>query len=69
MTTYNNFYEFGSDKDEPSKYAHTLKTRPWDVTIDGAVAKPASSHLDNLIKPYQLEERSTGCDASKPGRW
>ena len=57
VTTYNNFYEFGSDKDEPSKYTHTLKTRPWDVTIDGAVGKPGKFALDNLVKPYQLEER------------
>ena len=57
VTTYNNFYEFGTDKDDPSRYAHTLKTRPWDVTIDGAVAKGGKFALDDLIKPYQLEER------------
>jgi sulfoxide reductase catalytic subunit YedY len=57
ITTYNNFYEFGTDKDDPSKHAKMLKTRPWDVEIDGAVAKPGKFAIDDLIKPYQLEER------------
>ncbi len=57
ITTYNNFYEFGTDKDDPSKHAKSLRTRPWDVEIDGAVAKPGKFAIDDLIKPYQLEER------------
>jgi sulfoxide reductase catalytic subunit YedY len=57
ITTYNNFYEFGIDKDDPSKHAKSLRTRPWDVEIKGAVAKPGKFAVDDLIKPYQLEER------------
>ncbi len=40
ITTYNNFYEFGTDKGDPAKNAHTLKTTPWKVKIDGLVGKP-----------------------------
>ena len=57
ITTYNNFYEFGIDKDSPSRFAKSLRTRPWTVTIDGAVAKGGQFAIDDLIKPYQLEER------------
>jgi sulfoxide reductase catalytic subunit YedY len=57
VTTYNNFYEFGADKGDPSRNAKSLKTRPWTVTIDGAVAKGGKFAIDDLIKPYQLEER------------
>jgi sulfoxide reductase catalytic subunit YedY len=57
VTTYNNFYEFGIDKDDPARHAGSLKTRPWTVTIDGAVAKPGTFAIDDLVKPYQLEER------------
>jgi sulfoxide reductase catalytic subunit YedY len=57
ITTYNNFYEFGTDKSDPARYAHTLITNPWKVTIDGAVAKPGTYDLDDLIKPHPLEER------------
>jgi sulfoxide reductase catalytic subunit YedY len=57
VTTYNNFYEFGVDKDDPARNAKSLRTRPWTVTIDGAVAKGGAFAVDDLIKPYQLEER------------
>jgi sulfoxide reductase catalytic subunit YedY len=57
ITTYNNFYEFGTDKTDPSRNATKFKTRPWTVTIDGAVAKGGKFAIDDLIKPYQLEER------------
>ena len=57
ITTYNNFYEFGIDKDDPSRHAGSLKTRPWTVQIDGHVAKGGRFAIDDLIKPYQLEER------------
>ena len=57
ITTYNNFYEFGIDKDSPSRFAKSLRPRPWTVTIDGAVAKGGQFAIDDLIKPYQLEER------------
>ena len=57
ITTYNNFYEFGIDKDDPARHAGSLKTRPWTVQIDGHVAKGGRFAIDDLIKPYQLEER------------
>ncbi|WP_333793175.1 protein-methionine-sulfoxide reductase catalytic subunit MsrP [Hyphomicrobium sp.] len=56
-TTYNNFYEFGSDKGDPSAKAHTLTTDPWSVKIDGLVAKPGEMALEDILKPVTLEER------------
>ncbi len=57
IASYNNFYEFGTGKDDPARNAHTLKTKPWTVKVDGLVGKPADYDLDDLIKPIQLEER------------
>jgi sulfoxide reductase catalytic subunit YedY len=57
VTSYNNFYEFGADKDDPARYAHTLKTSPWKVKVDGLVGKPGTYDLDDLIKDAALEER------------
>lgn len=57
ITTYNNFYEFGTDKFEPSANAHTLKPRPWFLTIDGEVEKPVRLDLDQILKITPLEER------------
>src|SRR5262249_26844994 len=57
ITSYNNYYEFGTDKDDPARNAHTLTIKPWKIKIDGLVAKPADYDLDDLIKPIQLEER------------
>jgi len=57
VTTYNNFYEFGTDKDDPARNGHTLRTKPWTVTIDGHVNKPAEYDLDDLLKPFTMEER------------
>src|SRR5581483_3434106 len=57
ITGYNNFYEFGTGKDDPARNAHTLKTKPWTVKVDGLVGKPADYDLDDLIEPIQLEER------------
>src|SRR6185503_8335737 len=57
ITSYNNFYEFGLGKDDPQRYAGKLKTSPWKVKIDGLCAKPADYLLEDLIKPFQLEER------------
>ena len=56
-TTYNNFYEFGTDKEDPSRLAHTLKPRPWTVQVDGLVAKPRRYDIDELVKLFPLEER------------
>jgi sulfoxide reductase catalytic subunit YedY len=57
VTTYNNFYEFGTDKSDPAKYARTLKPRPWTVAIEGEVAKPQVVDIDKLISWFPLEER------------
>jgi sulfoxide reductase catalytic subunit YedY len=56
-TTYNNFYEFGTDKTDPARYAGTLRPRPWTVTVEGEIAKPVSFDLDSLLKLAPLEER------------
>jgi methionine sulfoxide reductase catalytic subunit len=57
ITGYNNFYEFGLGKDDPQRYAGRMKTSPWKVKIDGHCAKPAEYLIEDLIKPFQLEER------------
>jgi sulfoxide reductase catalytic subunit YedY len=57
IISYNNYYEFGTDKDDPAKNAHTLKTKPWKVKVDGLVGKPAEYDFDDLIKAAALEER------------
>jgi sulfoxide reductase catalytic subunit YedY len=54
---YNNFYEFGTDKDSPSRYAHTLRTRPWSVTVYGEAEVRGNFDLDDLLKGQALEER------------
>ena len=56
-TTYNNFYEFGTDKSDPAQNAGTLRTRPWTVSIEGEVKKPMTLDLDALLKLAPLEER------------
>lgn len=56
-TTYNNFYEFGMDKDDPARYAKSLITRPWTISIEGLVQKPMTIDFDSLIKLSALEER------------
>jgi sulfoxide reductase catalytic subunit YedY len=56
-TTYNNFYEFGTDKADPAKRAHALKTDPWSVEIEGLVKKPARVNLEDLMKWGAMEER------------
>ena len=56
-STYNNFYEFGTDKGDPAKNAHTLKTSPWTVDVEGLVKKPAKYTLEDLLKLSAQEER------------
>jgi methionine sulfoxide reductase catalytic subunit len=56
-TTYNNFYEFGTDKSDPARNAHTLKTQPWTVTVEGEVKKPRTFGLEDLLKLAPMEER------------
>lgn len=57
VTTYNNFYEFGTGKDDPHQAARNFETSPWKVEIAGAVAKPGVYDLDDLLKPHAFEER------------
>jgi len=56
-TTYNNFYEFGVNKEDPARLAGTLKPRPWTVKIDGLCAKPKTFDVDELLRAFGLEER------------
>ena len=57
VTTYNNFYEFGTDKSDPAENAQGFKTKPWSVRVEGLVSKPATYSLEDFIKPHKLEER------------
>ncbi|WP_417320384.1 protein-methionine-sulfoxide reductase catalytic subunit MsrP [Emcibacter sp.] len=57
VTTYNNFYEFGTGKDDPARNAHSLKPRPWTVEVGGHVEKPGAYDVDDLIRDSHLEDR------------
>jgi len=57
ITTYNNFYEFGTGKEDPKDNAHKLTTDPWTVTVDGMVDKPGDYSFDDLMQGMTLEER------------
>lgn len=56
VTTYNNFYEFSTDKDGPAILARNFTTRPWSVTVDGLVQRPTTFNIEDLLK-FPLEER------------
>jgi len=55
--TYNNFYELGNGKQDPSKNAHLLKTEPWSVAVEGECGKPGTYTLEDILKPHAIEER------------
>ena len=57
VTSYNNFYEFGTDKSDPARHAHTMTTDPWRVKVGGLVANPGELHLEDLLSGFDLEER------------
>ncbi|HEY6897106.1 MAG TPA: protein-methionine-sulfoxide reductase catalytic subunit MsrP [Rhodocyclaceae bacterium] len=57
VTGYNNFYEFGTNKQDPALYAYKLPIRPWTVNVEGLVKKPRSFAIDDLLKLAPLEER------------
>jgi sulfoxide reductase catalytic subunit YedY len=57
ITHYNNFYEFGTDKESPAKTAGSLKTRPWTVTVEGEINNPKVWDIDSLLQLAPLEER------------
>jgi sulfoxide reductase catalytic subunit YedY len=57
ITTYNNFYEFGLEKDDPARYASSLKPRPWSVAVEGHCGKPGTYNIEDILKWFPLEER------------
>ena len=57
-SSYNNFYEFGTDKDDPARQAHTLRTNPWSVQVEGLVKKPGQYALEDLLKLAPQEQRT-----------
>ncbi len=57
VTGYNNFYEFGTDKSDPARHAHRMKTRPWTLQVEGLVGKPRSFGIEDLLKLGAMEER------------
>jgi len=57
VSHYNNYYEFGTDKADPAKYAQNFKTSPWSVSVEGDVAKPRKFTMDEILKLAPLEER------------
>ncbi len=57
VTTYCNFYEFGTGKDDPPRNAHTLRTDPWSVRVDGEAERTGTFTLEDILSPHALEER------------
>lgn len=57
ITTYNNFYEFGVDKSDPSENSGSFRPKPWTVRIEGEVKKPATYSLEDIVKPSKIEDR------------
>src|SRR5678810_420276 len=57
VTTYNNFYEFGIDKDDASRNSKNFRTQPWTISVEGFVKKPHNYALDNLVKEFTMEDR------------
>jgi len=58
VTSYNNYYEFGTDKGDPKDNSQGFRTRPWTVTVDGLVKKPATYALEDLVKPFKVQDRT-----------
>src|SRR5690606_39044960 len=57
ITTYNNYYEFGTGKSDPAANAHTLKPTPWSIQVTGAAEKAGTYTLEDILRPHTLEER------------
>ena len=57
VTTYNNFYEFGTDKSDPARNSGSFEPRPWTVTIGGHVGKPGDYHLEDFLAPHRMQDR------------
>ena len=58
ITSYNNFYEFGTDKEDPKHNSGAFRPQPWTVKVEGLVKKPGDYHLEDLIKPHKIEDRT-----------
>jgi sulfoxide reductase catalytic subunit YedY len=58
VISYNNFYEFGLDKEDPVRNAHTLRTRPWTIDVEGEVQKPQTIDIDTLLSWFPQEQRT-----------
>lgn len=56
-TSYNNFYEFGTGKEDPAQYAHLMQTRPWSITVEGEAEKTGTFDVDDLLANLDYEER------------
>ncbi len=57
VTRYNNFYEFGTGKDDPARYAEAMSVDPWSVTVDGECGRPGTYNMEGLLRPHSYEER------------
>jgi len=57
VTTYNNYYEFGTGKGDPYRDAQDFEARPWSITVDGHAEKTGTFHFEDFVKPFDLEER------------
>ncbi len=69
ITTYNNFYEFGLDKDDPYQNAQEFKTDPWSVKVSGECDKPGNYTLEDIMRPHTLEDRIYRHRVLRPGPW
>jgi methionine sulfoxide reductase catalytic subunit len=69
ITSYNNYYEFGTDKADPKRHAHRLTTDPWSIVIDGLVERPGTYDLADVMTDRRSRSGSTASAASRPGRW
>jgi sulfoxide reductase catalytic subunit YedY len=69
ITSYNNFYEFGTDKGDPAQNAHTLQTAPWTIAFEGEIKKPQTIDIDSCSSCSPSRSASTACAAWRPGRW
>jgi sulfoxide reductase catalytic subunit YedY len=58
VTSYNNYYEFGTDKEDPKANAQQFRTKPWTVKVEGMCRKPGSLALEDLLKPSRIEDRT-----------
>jgi sulfoxide reductase catalytic subunit YedY len=57
VTAYGNFYEFGTGKDDPARYAHEMTVDPWSIEVSGAVRNPGKLHLEDILSGFDLQER------------